>query len=106
MGSMFSYSKTAMERAMKVRESFCGRWRERSRDRRRQKKCRRDGLGKINKNPTFYLLRKGAISNVVKMGTFLMSVDTAPLETPQSPRDSHFSHSPYCCWYHKYEREI
>src|ERR1700694_3065810 len=46
MGSMFSYSKTAMERAMKVRGAFCGRWRERSRDRRQQKKCRRDGLWK------------------------------------------------------------
>jgi hypothetical protein len=22
-----------------------------------------------------------------------------PLETPQNPRDSHFSHSPDCCWY-------
>jgi hypothetical protein len=22
-----------------------------------------------------------------------------PLEIPQNPRDSHFSHSPDCCWY-------
>jgi len=32
-------------------------------------------LREINKNRTFHLLRKGDISNVVRMGTFLMSVD-------------------------------
>src|SRR5882762_11310251 len=31
MAGMFSYSKTAMERAMKVQESFCEPWRIRSR---------------------------------------------------------------------------
>ena len=31
--------------------------------------------GKLTKNRTFHLLRKGDTSNVVSMGTFLMSVD-------------------------------
>jgi hypothetical protein len=31
MAGMFSYSKAAMERAMKVQESFCEPWRRRSR---------------------------------------------------------------------------
>jgi hypothetical protein len=29
-----------------------------------------------------------------------------PLEIPQNPRDSHFSHSLDCCWYLKQHREI
>ena len=32
--------------------------------------------GRLTKNRTFHLLRKGDTSNVVSMGTFLMSVDT------------------------------
>lgn len=31
MAGMFSYTKAAMERSMKVQKSFCGRWRRRSR---------------------------------------------------------------------------
>jgi hypothetical protein len=31
--------------------------------------------GRFTKNRTFHLLRKGDTSNVVRMGTFLMSVD-------------------------------
>ena len=50
---------------------------------REQKKWRRERLwksrgdyGRLTKNRTFHLLRKGDTSNVVSMGTFLMSVDT------------------------------
>ena len=32
--------------------------------------------GRLTKNRTFHLLREGDTSNVVRMGTFLMSVDT------------------------------
>jgi hypothetical protein len=35
-----------------------------------------DDCGRLTKNRTFHLLRKRDISNVVRMGTFLMSVDT------------------------------
>jgi len=34
------------------------------------------------------------------------SIGEPPLEIPQNPRDSHFSHSPDCCWYLKQHREI
>ena|ERR1700730_4913495 len=34
--------------------------------------------GRLTKTEHFHLLRKGDISNVVKMGTFLMSVDIKP----------------------------
>ena len=33
--------------------------------------------GRLTENRTFHLLRKGDTSNVVRMGTFLMSVDNA-----------------------------
>jgi hypothetical protein len=35
-----------------------------------------DDCGHFTKNRTFHLLRKGDTSNVVRRGTFLMSVDT------------------------------
>ena len=39
--------------------------------------------GRLTENRTFHLLRKGDTSNVVSMGTFLMSVDSS-LESPMS----------------------
>jgi len=69
---MLSYSKTAMERAVKVQEVISRAEAKRSRDGRQQKNGGRDGAvekrrsGKV-KNPTF----------------------PPRLEIPQTPRDSH-----------------
>jgi hypothetical protein len=108
---MLSYSKTAMERAMKVQGShFAGEGEKDHRMAGQQKMAGATGCGKdagwksqkttfppsleipqtpagfplshslgdcgrLTKTGTFHLLRKGDISNVVRMGTFLMSVD-------------------------------
>jgi hypothetical protein len=41
--------------------------------------------GRFTKNRTFHLLRKGDTSNVVRMGTFLMSVDTPDISDLTTP---------------------
>ena len=62
---------------------------------RQQKKWRRERLwksrgdcGRLTKNRTFHLLRKRDISNVVRMGTFLMSVDTMCMLSLTIPRST------------------
>jgi hypothetical protein len=49
---------------------------------REQKKWLGD-YGRLTKNRTFHLLRKRVISNVVRMGTFLMSVDITTIRDSQ-----------------------
>src|ERR1700730_12553349 len=44
---------------------------------------------RLTKNRTFHLLRKGDTSNVVSMGTFLMSVDNAAKRFPRLPGRRH-----------------
>ena len=107
---MLSYSKTAMERAMKVQGVISRAKAKKITGWQAAEKWRGDGLwkrrwmekskndfptqlgnpanpggfplshslgdsGRLTKNRTFHLLRKGDTSNVVSMGTFLMSVD-------------------------------
>ena len=91
---MLSYSKTAMERAVKVQEVISRAEAKRSRHGRQQKKWRaRRGCGRLTKAGHFICYEKGDISNVVRMGTFLMSVDkfhstslTETAEGAQNPR--------------------